>query len=188
MGKKIKLNLGCGTKPIEGFTNVDARKLPSVDVVDNVIELNKFKPNSVDLIYASHLLEHIDRRSYTKTLSRWYEVLKPNGILRIAVPDIEAAINHYNIHKNLRVLRGIIWGGQTYSLNFHNCGWTFLDLKDDLFAVGFLDIKRYDWKKTEHAHVIDFSASYLPHDEEAIKTGNFTDKHMHMSLNVEARK
>ena len=180
--KQLKLHLGCGNKRIsgEGWINIDARKLPEVDEVDDVRELAKYKANSVDLIYASHILEHISRREYTKVLSRWYEILKPNGVLRIAVPDIDAVIEHYIKNKDLRLLRGFIWGGQTYGENVHYCGWNKRTLTEDLYNIGFLDIKLYDWRKTEHSGIDDFSQSYLPHMDK--------DNGVLMSLNMQATK
>ena len=53
-------------------------------------------------------------------------------------------------------------------------------MKEDLNLVGFKDIKRYDWRLTEHSNVDDFSQAYLPHMEKS--NGKL------MSLNVEAIK
>ena len=108
----MKLHLGCGSKHIDGFINIDARELESVDVVDDVRVLDKFNKKSVSLIYASHILEHITRLEYTNVLSRWYELLEDGGVLRIAVPDIEKVFEHYSKYKDLRTLRGFLWGGQ----------------------------------------------------------------------------
>ena len=48
----IKLHLGCGTKHIENFTNIDIRYLPGVDEVNNIRFLRNYKENTVDKIYA----------------------------------------------------------------------------------------------------------------------------------------
>lgn len=176
----MKLNLGCGSKNIDGFINIDARELPGVDVVDDVKSLNKFVDNSISLIYASHILEHITRLEYTNVLSRWYELLEPNGILRIAVPDIEKVFDHYREYKDLRILRGFLWGGQSHGFNYHYCGWDFKTLKEDLTSIGFKDIKLYNWRETEHSHIDDFSQCYLPHMDK--------ENGLLMSLNVEAIK
>lgn len=174
------LHLGCGNKHIDGFINIDARDDVGADEVDDVKLLTKYENNSVDIIYASHILEHITRIEYTSVLSRWYDTLKVGGTLRIAVPDIEQVFKHYQEHKDLRMLRGFLWGGQTYGFNYHYCGWDFNTLKEDLKNVGFRNIKRYDWKKTEHAHIDDFSQCYLPHMDK--------ENGMLMSLNIEATK
>ena len=176
----MKLHLGCGPKHIDGFTNIDVRKLPGVDVIDNVKTLSKYKENSVELIYVSHVLEHIERTEYMSVLTRWHDILQPNGVLRIAVPDMEQIFVHYQKYKDLAMIRGFLWGGQTYRENFHFCGWDFMTLSNELKSIGFRSIERYNWRMTEHAHIDDFSQSYLPHMDK--------ENGMIMSLNVEAVK
>lgn len=176
----MKLHLGCGNKKINGFINVDTRELPSVDVIDDIRILSKFEDNSIDLIYASHVLEHIGRREYINVLKKWYQLLKSDGILRIAIPDFEKIVDHYNENKNLSILRGFLYGGQTYPENFHYCIWDFETIKTDLISVGFKDVYKYDWRNTEHSYIDDYSQSYLPHmDKENGKL---------MSLNIESIK
>ena len=102
MSKKIKLNLGCYDRKIYGFVNVDVREDVEPDVVDDAFKLHKFEDNSVDLIYACHMLEHGDYKESEQALIRWREVLKPGGTLRLAVPDMEAHFEHYYHHRDLR--------------------------------------------------------------------------------------
>ena len=107
-------------------------------------------------------------------IKRW------GGVLRIAVPDFEKIVEHYCEFKNLKQLRGFLYGVQNYNENYHYCAWDFKLLKEDLKYIGFKHVNRYDWKETEHSHVDDFSQSYLPHMEK--QNGKL------MSLNVETFK
>ncbi len=183
-----KLHLGCGSKHIDGFINIDARQLEGVDEIDDITSLKRHLTNSIDLIYCSHVLEHTGRNQYMSVLKRWYDLLKVDGIIRLAVPDMEAAFNHYQKNKNLRTLRGFLWGGQNYSQNYHYIGFDFNTLSQDLADIGFHNIRRYDWRRTEHSHILDFSCCHLPHNSEAIQTGIFPADHTLMSLNIEATK
>jgi len=176
----MKLHLGCASKIINEFVNVDIREMEGVDVVDNIITLEKFQNETASLIYVSHVLEHTGRFEYMNVLKKWYEILKKGGILRIAVPDFEQVVNHYNKNRDLSLLRGFLWGGQTYEQNYHYMGWDFDSLKTDLEKVGFKNIKRYDWRNTEHSYIDDFSQCYLPHMDK--------ENGMLMSLNIEAIK
>jgi predicted SAM-dependent methyltransferase len=176
----IKLHLGCGNKKLKDYTNIDIRELPSVDVVDDIKVLNNFNDNSVDVIYASHVLEHFGRLEYMNVLENWYKKLKDGGVLRIAVPDLEMVMEHYNEHKDIVMLRGFLYGGQTYPQNYHYCGWDFNSIKTDLMSIGFKEVYKYDWTKTDHSDVDDFSQSYLPHMDK--KNGKL------MSLNIESIK
>lgn len=50
---------------------------------------------SVDVVYSSHMLEHLDREGAKAFLEETLRVLRPGGILRIAVPDIEKMVDCY---------------------------------------------------------------------------------------------
>ena len=180
----IKLHLGCGTKHIDGYVNIDARYLPGVDEVDNIKFLRKYKPNSVDVIYTSHTLEHVGRYEVEGVLRRWYEILKPGGILRLAVPNFEAICKYYmqnHHHKKIQLndVMGLLYGGQDYDGNFHYVTFDNKSLHSTLSKLGFREYQTYDRDKTEHSHIDDFSNSYIPHMD---KNG------LLMSLNIEAVK
>lgn len=176
----MKLHLGCGNKYIDGFVNVDILNGTNVDIADDVGSLEKITNDSADLIYACHVLEHFGRNNYKNVLNRWHQVLKTGGTLRVAIPDIEACVNYYNNTKDLKKLLGFFYGGQTHQYNFHYMCWDFNTLKLDLESVGFKDVRRYDWRTTEHSHIDDYSQAYLPHMDK--ENGQL------MSLNVEATK
>lgn len=176
----MKLHLGCGSKYIEGFVNIDARSELKTDIIDDISNLQSLEDNSAELIYVCHVLEHFGRHQYLNVLKRWYNILQSGGVLRLSVPDIEACINYYNKTKDMSKLKGFFWGGQDHKYNFHYMGWDFESLKKDLESIGFKNVKRYDWKLTEHSNIDDFSQAYLPHMDK--------ENGMLMSLNVEATK
>lgn len=184
----MKLHLGCGKKLIHGWTNVDIDPSVKPDVVDDVFTLNAFNGNSAEVIYASHVLEHATREKAAKALIRWYDVLKPGGILRIAVPDIQAAIQWYWMTGNLDDIKGLLWGGQKTPHDFHYTGWDEDALTRSLGAIGFKDVKRYDWRATEHYWVDDYSSAALP--MVAYKTRHPSGKleGFPVSLNMEGTK
>ena len=159
----MKIHIGCGEKILDGFVNIDARHFPGVDIVTDIRDLGFLGNEKADLIYASHVLEHIGRLEYKNTLKNWFNVIKNKGKLRISVPDLEKVFDHYNKNKNLKVLMGFLYGGQDYTYNYHYCGWDFTTLKDDLLETGFSFVEKYDWRKTEHSHIDDFSQCYIPH-------------------------
>lgn len=176
----MKLHLGCGHKRIEGFINIDCRYLPAVDRVENIRFLRTFKPETVELIYASHVLEHFSRWEYKHCLQRWFELLQPGGVARIAIPDFEAVCEYYMEHRDLRAVSGLLYGGQDYAENNHFWCWDFQNIEKELLEIGFSSVKRFDWWETEHAAVDDCSQAYLPHMDK--QDGKL------MSLNIEAIK
>lgn len=182
----VKLNVGCGDRKLYGFVNIDGRSEVSPDVICNISEIDD-KFSEVDLIYACHVLEHFPLRpsqfctlTWSDVLQKFHKCLKKGGTLRIAVPDMEKVCQYYTRSKNLSELFAFFWGGQKYDYDFHYYGWDFHNLKKDLESQGFGDVRRYDWKKTEHFYVDDYSQAYLPHM-------NKSDGIL-LSLNVEAVK
>ena len=102
----MKLHLGCGTKHLSGYTNIDIRYLPGVDEVNNIRFLRNYKENTVDEIYACHVLEHFGRWEYKEVLRRWFEILKPGGRLRLAIPNFSAICSYYTKTGDLKSLIG----------------------------------------------------------------------------------
>ena len=177
----MKLHLGCGNKLLDGFINVDIREdIPGVDLVDDIVQLSKVRDRSADLIYACHVLEHVKRHERVSVLETWHSKLGANGTLRIAVPDFEKVVKLYNRGTSCDSLIGFLYGGQDYEYNFHYYCWDYKSLEQDLTVAGFTNVRRYDWRQTEHAKIDDYSQSYLPHMDK--EHGEL------MSLNVEATK
>lgn len=175
----LKLHLGCGTKHIENYVNIDIRYLPGVDEINNIKFLRNYQENTVDVIYACHVLEHFSRWEYEHVLRRWYELLKPDGILRLAVPDFQSICEYYHKTNDLIKIMGVLYGGQDYDENYHYVAFDFNSLAKSLQNIGFTVVREYNWKQTEHTNVDDYSKAYIPHmDQNGIL----------MSLNIEAQK
>ena len=178
----MKLHLGCGSRFIPGFIHVDALPASHVDIVGTVENL-PLADNSVSLIYASHVLEHFGRHAYQSVLQEWFRVLRPDGILRLAVPDFDACAAMYyenGLEDGLNGLIGLIMGGQRNEYDFHKMIFDEDLLRQDLFDIGFRKICRWDWRTTAHSHVDDYSQAYIPHLHK--ESGRL------MSLNLEAIK
>lgn len=53
-------------------------------------------PNdSAEVLYTSHMIEHLDREEVSLFLQEAYRVLAPGGIIRIAVPDLRKLVEQY---------------------------------------------------------------------------------------------
>jgi len=57
--------------------------------------------NSVDLIYCCHMLEHLDKYETELFLNECHRVLKPDGVMRIVVPDFDRLISEYKDHNDV---------------------------------------------------------------------------------------
>lgn len=174
-----KLHLGCGKVYIPGWTNLDIFSNAKADIYADVTAL-PFDLESYDLIYASHILEHVHRHMVVATLSHWRSLLKTGGVLRLAVPNFQAVCEYYQKTGDLKSVMGLLYGGQNYHLNHHTVTFDETHLSKDLRLAGFGETRFWDWKKTEHADHDDYSQCYLPHMDK--------ENGMLMSLNLEAVK
>jgi SAM-dependent methyltransferase len=117
------LNLGCGTRTSPRAVNIDwsiylrarrsrlgrvvaplllrgARREAFANISGDIVvhDLRKGIPaasNSVDAVYHCHVLEHIDRDAVPDFFAEVLRVLRPGGIHRIVVPDLEAHMRLY---------------------------------------------------------------------------------------------
>lgn len=107
--RTVCVNLGCGANIKESdrdikWINLDMFENEGVDVVQNLEEgLPCFEDETIDLIFASHVFEHI--KTWTNLVKECHRVLKPKGILYLRVPEARcrAAIadpTHCNLFVN----------------------------------------------------------------------------------------
>ena len=178
----MKLHLGCWHRIIPGFIHVDLCDLPHIDFRNDIGDLSFAKKESVDYIYCSHSLEYKNFHEAEKVIIEWRRVLKPNGLLRIAVPDFQALINLYKKTKSLDSIIGPLFGKMPLNDKtiYHRVAYDFNKLSDLLIKNGFKDVKRYDWRNTQHANIDDHSQAYFPHMDK--------ENGMLISLNVECKK
>lgn len=176
----MKLHLGCGKRFIPGYVHIDAIDYPHVDHVSTIDRLSFIPNDSVDVIYNCHVLEHFKRKDVSDVLKEWHRILKPSGILRISVPDFSALCEIYQKEKDINLIIGPLFGRQDYLYNIHYNMFDFKSLESILNDVGFSDIKKYDWRNTDHSDVDDYSQAYIPHMDQ--KNGVL------ISLNIECMK
>lgn len=91
------LNLGCGTHYSEKteWTNLDFVSSGKGVVAHNLLKGIPFNDKSFDLVYHSHVLEHFSKEDGEKFVSECLRVLKPGGVLRIVIPDLECIVKEY---------------------------------------------------------------------------------------------
>ena len=109
----IKLNLGSGTEQKEpGWTNVDIRKLPNVDVVSDLRKL-PYEDESVDAIKSNYAIEHFPRKDIKPLVKEWMRVLKPGGEIEITTADWERMLDRWRDIEWETLLDGL-YGAQNY--------------------------------------------------------------------------
>lgn len=147
-GTKVMLHIG-GHQSKDGWWIVDLDDRENVDFMLPMHNLYAFPDSSVCVIYASHILEHAFydlNEEMRHTLAEWHRVLRPGGILFVAVPDLEVLSSLFlnetiSDQDRYHVMR-IIFGGQTNEYDVHKVGFNFKILAAYLTNAGFCDIKR----------------------------------------------
>lgn len=168
LDNKVKLNLGCGDTSIPGFINIDSNpNSAGANIFMDLDEVcNFFEKNSIDLIYASHVFEYYDWKKGLDFLKKLFKLLKPNGIIRLAVPNFRVLVELY-ISGTLKLNRiiGPLYGRWkiTKGYIYHKTTYDYETLYNQLEEAGFINIQWWDWRKTEHKEVDDYSQSYIPH-------------------------
>lgn len=170
----VKLHIG-GRIRTPGWTSFDIAPGLEVDMVGDCRDLSRFEDDSVDEIYASHILEHLSyRNEIVPALKEWRRVLLPGGLVKISVPDFETLCRLFvrpdlGPHERGEVIR-MVFGGQMDEHDFHRAGLTFELMSVLLDMAGFTGTKRVQ-------RLGDFN-----------DTSDMTLKGVPISLNLTARK
>jgi predicted SAM-dependent methyltransferase len=142
MGELIRVNLGCGEKPLPDYINIDFRELPEVDIVGDIRAL-PFEPGTLSEIASAHLIEHFkEHHLRTTILPYWKSLLRPGGILRIICPNWGAMLERLNDGRlPLASFKLLTFGAQDYEGDDHFAMYTPETLSNVLRDSGFTSIE-----------------------------------------------
>ena len=116
------LNLGCGNRYHPDWINIDiASRAPGV-IQHDLSRGIPLPDSSCDVVYNAAVLEHMRRSDAAAFLVECYRVMKPGGILRVGVPDLEKICQLY-----LSRLAAALNGDEAAS---HDYDWIMLELFD----------------------------------------------------------
>ena len=91
----MRANLGCGNQTCPGWLNIDIVCTGPGVVVHDLSTGIPLPDASCEVVYHSHVLEHLKRADAQFFMRECFRVLKPGGILRVAVPDLEQICRQY---------------------------------------------------------------------------------------------
>jgi predicted SAM-dependent methyltransferase len=123
VSQPIRLNVGSGPQVVEGWTSIDKswgpvlernpaakRLMRTLRVLDEAqastywspeilrLDVTKRLPwanGAVDAIYSSHFVEHLQREEAAGFFREALRTLRPGGILRLAMPDLQRGARDY---------------------------------------------------------------------------------------------
>tara|TARA_A100001015_G_scaffold319645_1_gene443192 strand:- start:5597 stop:6223 length:627 start_codon:yes stop_codon:yes gene_type:complete len=182
-----KVNLGCGLSVVPGWHNIDGSPtvrlqrmigvgglfrllvkpdFPSEVIYGNVVKGLPLESNSIDILYSSHMLEHLALIDFRLALSEISRVLKPGGVFRGVLPDLEIIVKDYSdsVEPNAcsKFLRDSLLGienrpssimGKLHSLignSNHLWMWDYKGIEEELRLAGFLCISRAEFNDSKN--------------------------------------
>jgi hypothetical protein len=154
----MKLYVGARNYKPVGYKTLDIDAKYQPDILADVTDLMCIQNDSCDEICASHILEHLSWPDSFKALHEFSRVLKNDGILKIAVPDVMSLLQHIQGNDAPFWAMGLLYGvgGRENSLEIHRYGFTQKMLIDILDFLGF---SRFEWWNSKHG---DGSNGWIP--------------------------
>ena len=166
----ICIEFGGGQEPRKpDYKQCDIRDLPGIDYVCSAWKINNIiEHGTVDKVFSRHFLEHLTFAQSKLMIQAWYDILKPNGVCEIIVPDMLFHIKQWlhpkrkrKINKTKIVTReeqalagffGHQRGELTDTWDIHKSGYDF-NLISDLMG-SYFSVKRFDDKLPKNLYVI----------------------------------
>lgn len=164
----MKLHLGSGWRYLPGWKHLDITSYPHVDYIGSVDDLSRFESDSIEAIYASHLLEYFSQEEALQVLKEWQRVLVVGGKIWIAVPSFESIIQIYQSTQDLRAVIGPLFGQMDSDDGkiFHRCVFDKKSLTETVLSAGFKEVSEYDpvtFLARMDESYDDHSLAFFPH-------------------------
>jgi SAM-dependent methyltransferase len=185
----IYIQYGCGLSCPDGWINFDASptlRLQHLPVLGRFFRRGTVFPaqarygdivkglpvpdNSADGVYASHVLEHLSLADFWLALSNTFRLLKPGGLFRLVVPDLEARARIYlqklergEVEANAWLMRAAALGVEHRDRSLegiarfllgnsvHLWMWDEKSMSAALRQVGFVDVRRCEFNDSTDA-------------------------------------
>ena len=161
-----RLHWGCGSNARPGWINSDRRAAAGVDLCGDIRDGLALADRSIDYAVAIHALQDLPWADIPRALAELRRVLKPGGVLRLALPDMDRAIAAYQrgdpayfvvpdehaVTIGAKLVAQLIWYGSTRT----PMNWDYA--REVLEAAGFRDVRRCAFRQTHsrYADIVSF--------------------------------
>jgi SAM-dependent methyltransferase len=108
----------------------------------------RYDDDTFEAVYASHLLEHLDPGVAERCLQEVRRVLRPGGVVRLAVPDLDQVVAQYDPGDPNPFLAGLYHAhsGRRSTNSLHRWMYNAFSLEELLRRVGFRHVERCDYR------------------------------------------
>jgi predicted SAM-dependent methyltransferase len=94
-GHDLCINIGCGSRALPGWVNLDAARGDKIDVVWDLRRGLPFPADSCSAIFGEHVIEHLPKADAESLLRDCHRVLQAGGVLRLSTPDAGKFLRAY---------------------------------------------------------------------------------------------
>lgn len=135
----MTLYVGSRNYKPDGYVTVDIDPANKPDIVADITDMAVVADATCDEVVAGHVLEHIEWPDSFAAMAEFWRILKPDGVLKIAVPDMAALMRMLLSGESAFHVMGLIYGlgGRANSFERHRYGFAPGMLTDILEALGF---------------------------------------------------
>jgi predicted SAM-dependent methyltransferase len=151
-----RLNWGCGNWTPEGWINSDIAAGPGIDIACDILEGLPLEDESMDYVVSVHALPEIAYGDLLPTLHELLRVLRPGGVLRLSLPDLDKAIDAYRAGNHgyfaigdvewkdigAKMITQMVWYGRSRTL------FTYGFTEELLLKAGFTSVSRVAFEQT----------------------------------------
>ena len=130
----INLNLGSGSNRRQDYISVDLYD-KAADLRLDITKTLPFDNDSVDNIYACHVIEHLSREELSNCLPDWVRILRPGGAIEIRCPDIVKVCEQMISDPASLTNHQRLYGLQNSPGEYHKSGHTQQSLTIDLMGL-----------------------------------------------------
>jgi predicted SAM-dependent methyltransferase len=192
----VKIHLGCGPRLFAGWINTDY----SIDRDRKIIYVNllrklPFPDDFATFVFSEAAYEHFSYEEGGRLLREIHRIIRPAGVLRLAVPDLDFFMRLYAdqkkysafIQKYCRLMNPEGPPGANAIINSvfmghgHRYMYDFQELKDQLEAAGFRNVRKMEPGQSDYEEL-----KYLETDP--LARGETLDLHVAYTLCVEGEK
>ena len=151
-----RLQWGCGGSAAPGWINSDIKEGPGIDIACDIKHGLPLEADSIDYAVSIHALPEIHLNDQVTVLKELRRVLKPGGVLRLALPDLMKGIkaferndrdyflvpDHDARSMGAKLITQIIWYGYTRTLFVPEF------IEELLINAEFKQVKHCQYKQT----------------------------------------